>query len=112
MLFSRKKSSETSRRGAAADIRIRLHRNRMAGLWAAELLGLIGQAAQDYAREVAHVPRAAGEDGEDVPHEDAQVLTRLTADLRGKVAGEEIRQKLTHLLTEARRQLGRDRRQS
>ena len=29
-------------------------RNKLAGLWAAELLGLIGHAAMDYAKSVVH----------------------------------------------------------
>lgn len=66
----------------------------MAALWAAELLGLIGQAAHDYARDLVHAARQN-------PGGD-HVLHRLTRDLRGKVGPHEIREKLTHFLHEAR----------
>ena len=72
------------------------HRNRMAGMWAAELLGLIGQTAHDYARELVHTHEREPEDG---------VVHRLTRDLQGKVAVHEIREKLAHFLHEAKRQL-------
>ncbi len=80
-----------------ADPRLTRHRDRMAGLWAAELLGLIGQAAHDYARDLVHAEQAG-------PGDD-RVLGRLTRDLHGKVTVQEIRAKLAHFLQEARRQL-------
>jgi len=77
---------------------LRRQRNRIAGLWAAELLGLLGQAARDYAHDVAHA--------HDHDHDgDEKLVQRLVRDLRGKVGGHEIREKLGHLLHEARRQL-------
>ncbi|MBI5164660.1 MAG: DUF1476 family protein [Magnetospirillum sp.] len=75
-------------------------RNHMAALWAAELLGLIGQAAHDYARELVHAH-------EQVP-DDETVIHRLAADLKGKASVHEIRAKLGQMLAEARRQLHRD----
>lgn len=78
---------------------LRHHRNRLAGLWAAELLGLLGQAARDYAHDLA---RAHADDGDDAP-----LVRRLDADLAGRVPPHEIRRKLGHLVAEARRQLTR-----
>lgn len=79
------------------DSQIKRHRNRMAGLWGAELLGLIGQAAHDYAREIART--------QDSSPDDETVVGRLARDLHGKVTIHEIREKLAHLVHEARRQL-------
>ena len=77
--------------------RVTRRRNRMAGLWAAELLGLLGQATQDYARDLVHAhDRSIG---------DESVIGRLAADLKGKASIHDIRVKLSHLLHEARRQL-------
>ncbi|MGE5516273.1 MAG: ATPase inhibitor subunit zeta [Bacteroidota bacterium] len=105
MLFDRTKAKAASD-AAVADLetQVRLHRDRMAGMWAAELLGLIGHAAHDYARELAH-PHDT-----DIAGDEDRMVGRLARDLRGKVAPHEIRQKLAHLLHEARRQLLSDRR--
>lgn len=107
MLFDRTRTTPDK---PAPDLesQARLHRDRMAGMWAAELLGLIGHAAQDYARELAHpneVLDAGGPDTETMADEE-RVVGRLARDLRGKVGPHEIREKLAHLLHEARRQLG------
>lgn len=75
-------------------------RGKLAGLWAAELMGLIGQTAHDYARKF----RRGGKHHAD---EDAMVA-ELEKDLRGKATGKEIREKLRHLLHEARNQLGHE----
>lgn len=83
--------------GADMDTQVKHRRNRMAGLWAAELLGLIGHAAHDYAREVAHA--------HETTPDDEPVIGRLARDLHGKVTAHEIREKLVHLVGEARRQL-------
>jgi hypothetical protein len=80
------------------DERIKRHRTHMAGLWAAELLGLIGQAAHDYARDLVHAEHHAQGDAE-------HVLGRLSRDLHGKAGAAEIRAKLAHFLREARRQI-------
>ncbi|MGE5477005.1 MAG: ATPase inhibitor subunit zeta [Bacteroidales bacterium] len=106
MLFDRTKAKAAATTAPDLESQARLHRDRMAGLWAAELLGLIGHAAQDYARELAHP-----EDAE-LPGDEERVVHRLSRDLRGKVSAHEIRAKLTHLLHEARRQLGGERRRS
>jgi len=82
----------------SADPSLRQHRNRMAGLWAAELLGLLGKAAKDYTHDVVH---AHDHDADG----DEKLVERLKHDLRGKADLHEIREKLAHLLHEARRQL-------
>ena len=76
-------------------------RNRLAGLWAAELLGLIGFAAQDYVRSVMHPGHS-----QEQPHGDDHdsVVGKLAKDLAGRVSAHEIRQKMTQFLQEARRQ--------
>lgn len=93
MLFER-----TNAASPEMEAQARRHRDHMAGLWAAELLGLIGQAAQDYARDLARCHEATVDDEHVVGH--------LARDLNGKVANHEIRVKLSHLLHQARRQLG------
>lgn len=110
MLFDRIKAKASSDAaisnlaGSDLETQVRLHRDRMAGMWAAELLGLIGHAAHDYARELAHPHDTEGAGDDD------RVVGRLARDLRGKVGPHEIREKLAHLLHEARRQLRSDRR--
>ena len=85
---------------AAAAPALRRQRNRMAGLWAAELLGLLGQAARDYVHDVVHA-HDHDPDGDG----DEKLVQRLGKDLRGKVDIHEIRDKLAHLVHEAARQL-------
>jgi len=70
-------------------------RNHLTGLWAAELLGLIGHAAHDYAQHVAHDLEAHGEDAE-------KAAARLARDLSGRAGIPEIREKMAHFLNEAR----------
>lgn len=106
MLFDRTKSTP-DKPAPDLECQARLHRDRMAGMWAAELLGLIGHAAQDYARELAH-PHDPSD--AEVSADDERMVGRLARDLRGKVSRHEIREKLAHLLHEARRQLMSDRR--
>lgn len=103
MLFDRTKAKAAPPPSAPdLESQARLNRDRMAGMWAAELLGLLGHAAHDYARELAH-PREAEPTGDD-----ERMVGRLSRDLRGKVSPPEIREKLAHLLSEARRQLLND----
>lgn len=97
MLFARTRITATPP-PPDLEAQVRLHRDRMAGLWAAELLGLIGHAAHDYARDLTQ--------GHDATRDcDDSIAGRLARDLRGKVGIREIRDKLAHLLHEARRQL-------
>lgn len=74
-------------------------RRKLAGLWAAELLGLIGQAAHDYARKLRNIRRAQP------PEDDELLVEELHRDLGGKASHTEIRAKVAHFLQEARRQL-------
>ena len=82
-----------------ADLRFRCEarQGRLAGLWAAGLLGLSGAAAEDYARDLA----AAGVDGAD----GAGVLRRLAADLGPRADEAAIRARLAEAMAEARRQV-------
>ena len=76
-------------------------RNRLAGLWAAELLGLIGHTASDYAKSVMHPDHAP----DDVHDDDAEkVEEKLSKDLEGRVTMAEIRERMGHFLAEAKRQ--------
>jgi hypothetical protein len=72
-------------------------RNKLLGLWAAELLGRKGDAAQAYALEVVKA------DFEEPGHED--VVRKVAADLEGKATPEEIRTRMDNLLAVARQQL-------
>ncbi|TAN59204.1 MAG: DUF1476 domain-containing protein [Rhodospirillales bacterium] len=72
-------------------------RNKLAGLWAAELLGLIGHAAMDYAKSVVHA------DFEEKGDED--VVRKLAQDLEGKADHQTIRQKLAEFLHIARKEV-------
>lgn len=103
MLFDRTHKAAAPAAPPDLEVQARRHRDRMAGLWAAELLGLIGHAAHDYAHGLTHAHETAPAD--DAAPGDDPVLGRLVRDLRGKVSAHEIREKLAHLLAEARRQL-------
>lgn len=72
-------------------------RNKLVGLWAAELLGKTGQAAQDYAIEV--VKANLEEPG------DEDVFRKLKADLAGKVDDATIRARMRAFIDEAKAQL-------
>jgi hypothetical protein len=102
MLFDRKPkpADDASAPPALPEERVTRRRNRLAGMWAAELLGLIGQAAQDYAHELVHAH-------ENTP--DEHVVSKLAGDLKGKVSPHEIREKLAHFLHEAKRQIAEHR---
>ncbi|HTH15622.1 MAG TPA: ATPase inhibitor subunit zeta [Magnetospirillum sp.] len=102
MLFDRTKNPHPNDPPPDWEAQVRIHRDRMAGMWAAELLGLIGHAAHDYARELAHPHDSTAQE---LPSHDERVVGKLTRDLHGKVGAHEIREKLAHLLHEARRQL-------
>ena len=71
-------------------------RNRLLGLWAAEKLGLSGDAATSYAKEV--VTADFDEAGDD------DVLRKVEKDLTAKgvaISGTDIRAKMNELLAEA-----------
>jgi hypothetical protein len=75
-------------------------RNRLLGLWAAEQMGISGDAAQAYAREVIKADLAEpGDEG---------VFRKIRADFDAKGVGQsdhQIRRKMTDLMGEAVTQL-------
>ncbi len=77
--------------------RAEARRNKLVGLWAAEILGKTGPDADAYAIEVVK------SDFEEAGHED--VVRKVAADLEGKATAEEIRAKMAELLTVAKGQL-------
>ena len=72
-------------------------RNKRLGLWAAELLGKTGQAAEDYAMEVIRADFAKP-DG-------TAMLAKLVADLEGKADQAAIVARMSDLLIEAKASL-------
>ena len=72
-------------------------RNKLLGLWAADLMGLSGEAAAEYAKEVIK------SDFEEAGHED--VYRKVSGDLGAKVDEATIRTKMTELMVEAKSQL-------
>jgi hypothetical protein len=72
-------------------------RNKLLGLWAAELLGKTGAEAQTYAAEVIKA------DFEEAGHED--VVRKVAGDLGGRADEAQIRAKMEEFLREAKGQL-------
>lgn len=72
-------------------------RNKLLGLWAAELLGKTGDDASAYATEVVK------SDFEEAGHED--VYRKISGDLGDKVDEATIRAKMAELMVEAKAQL-------
>lgn len=77
--------------------RVEARRNKLAGLWAAGLLGKSDAEAADYAMTVVSA------DFEEAGSED--VVRKLVADLAGKASADEVRAKLAELLPVAKAQL-------
>jgi hypothetical protein len=77
--------------------RAEARRNRLAGLWAAGLLGKSGDEAAAYAMDVVSA------DFEEAGDED--VVRKIVADLAGKASADEVREKLKELLQLAKAQL-------
>jgi hypothetical protein len=77
--------------------RAEARRNKLAGLWAAGLLGKSGDEAAAYAMEVVSA------DFEEAGDED--VVRKIVADLAGKASADEVRAKLHELLPVAKAQL-------
>ncbi|MEX0304053.1 MAG: DUF1476 domain-containing protein [Leisingera sp.] len=75
----------------------RARRNKLVGLWAAELLGKTGSAAGNYAQEIVAV------DLEEAGHED--VVRKLTGDLGHRASEEQIRSKIRELMPQARAEI-------
>lgn len=72
-------------------------RNKLTGLWAAELLGKSGSEAEDYAKTVVLA------DFEEAGHED--VVRKLVADLGDKASADTIRAKMDEMMAVAKEQL-------
>ncbi len=72
-------------------------RNKLLGLWAAELLGKSGADAEAYANDVVK------SDFEEAGDED--VFRKVSGDLGGKATDEDIRAKMTELMAVAKSQL-------
>lgn len=82
--------------------RIRARRDRLAGLWAADLMGLHGGEADAYARELVETDFGAG------PQD---LRTRLVGDLQGKgidVSAHRVEKELENLLRIAHDQVVRE----
>lgn len=72
-------------------------RNKLLGLWAAELMGKSGDEAAAYATEVVKA------DFEEAGHED--VVRKVAADLGDKATADQIRAKMDELMPVAKGQL-------
>jgi len=72
-------------------------RNKLIGLWAADLLSIEGEKAKDYALDVIR------SDFEETGDDD--VLRKLTADLKNKASESEIRSQLLAFIIKAKEQL-------
>jgi hypothetical protein len=72
-------------------------RNKLLGLWAAELMGKSGDEASAYATEVVKA------DFEEAGHED--VVRKVAGDLGDKATADQIRAKMDELLVVAKGQL-------
>ena len=72
-------------------------RNKKLGLWAADLLGKEGQAAEDYAMEVIRA------DFEEAGHED--VFRKVMADLQGRSDEGTIRARMEEFLAQSKREI-------
>ena len=72
-------------------------RNKLLGLWAADLLGKSGDEAEAYAAEVVRA------DFEEAGHED--VVRKVAGDLGAKATADDIRAKIAELLPIAQQQI-------
>lgn len=77
--------------------RAEARRNKLVGLWAADLMGKSGEAATEYAMEVIAA------DFQEVGDED--VVRKVVADLAGKASADEVRAKLAEMMPVAKAQL-------
>ena len=77
--------------------RAEVRRNKLLGLWAAELMGKRGDEAEAYARELVKIELG--------PDSDARLAERLTTDLEGRASREEVAQQIASLLAAAKDQL-------
>lgn len=94
----REKAFETKyAHDAEMQFRAEARRNKLAGLWAAGLLGKTGDAAAEYALTVVQA------DFEEAGDED--VVRKLSADLGDRASADQIRAKLAELMPVAKAQL-------
>lgn len=77
--------------------RAEARRNRLMGLWVADILGKSGDEAEAYAKEVVKA------DFEEAGHED--VMRKVLGDLGDRVSEAEVRRKYDELLAVAKGQL-------
>ena len=82
---------------ADMQFRAEARRNKLQGLWAAELMGKSGDDAAEYAASVVAA------DFEEAGSDD--VVRKVAGDLGSKASEDEIRAKLTSLMIEAKSQL-------
>jgi hypothetical protein len=82
---------------AEMQFRAEARRNKLLGLWAAELLGKVGEDAQAYAKEVVKA------DFEEAGDED--VYRKVSGDLGPRADEATIRARMAALMVEAKRQL-------
>ena len=82
---------------AEMQFRAEARRNKLVGLWAAELLGKTGDAATEYAMTVVNA------DFEEAGIED--VVRKVAADLAGHASADDIRAKMAALMPVAKAQL-------
>lgn len=82
---------------ADMQFRAEARRNKLVGLWAADLLGKTGDAAQEYAMTVVSA------DFKEPGIED--VVAKVAADLNGKASADDIRAKLIEMMPVAKQQL-------
>jgi hypothetical protein len=83
--------------------RVNARRNKLLGMWAAELLGMTGPAAETYAKDVVSSDFASAGD--------ADVVTKVLADFAAKgvdMDERRLRKEMTRLLDEAKHQLERE----
>ncbi len=82
--------------------KVKARRNRLLGLWAAGRMGLAGDAAASYAKEVVEAEFHGGD-----PHVVHKVATDLTA--KGQSATpEQVQFEMNHLAEEAKKQVMRE----
>ena len=106
--FDNRERAEEAKYALDQEVRFKVHarRNKLLGLWAAEKMGLGGETADAYAREIVEV------DFEEPGEED--VYRRVAADLAAKkvnVSEHRIRREMTHLLEVAQQQIEDEARQ-
>jgi hypothetical protein len=101
-VFDDRERAEESKfaRDAESDFKVMARRNKLLGLWAAEKMGLTGEAADAYAKEVVA--------SDFVEAGDHDVFRKVKADLAAKgadVSDHAIHREMAELLETARAQL-------